>query len=99
MRKMPGSCKQFAEICVSRNAINGRKINSEGMHEEGGMIAKLDWTGQASRHQGPRPTNGGYLEAVRLPLGQEQERAQGARCLAGKSGTIVLLQQDITRFS
>jgi hypothetical protein len=94
MRKMPGSCKQFAEICVSRNAINGRKINSEGMHEEGGMIAKLDWTSQASRHQGPRPTNGGYLEAVRLPLGQEQERA-----LAGKSGTIVLLQQDITRFS
>lgn len=58
------------------------------------MIAKLDWTSQASRHQGPRPTNGGYLEAVRLPLGQEQERA-----LAGKSGTIVLLQQDITRFS
>lgn len=43
------------------------------------MIAKLDWTGQASRHQGPRPTNGGYLEAVRLSLGQVQERAQGAR--------------------
>jgi len=76
MRKMPGSCKQFAEICVSRNAINGRKINSEGMHEEGGMVAKLDWTGQA--RSGTR---------------------EGARCLAGKSGTIVLLQQDITQFS